>query len=62
MKKKLLLTTLMLCCMSMAFAQGKRVKVTGDVADYETNEPIVAATVQLMSLPDSTFLDRRAHV
>ena len=56
MKKKLLLTTLMLCCMSMAFAQGKRVKVTGDVADYETNEPIVAATVQLMSLPDSTFL------
>ena len=56
MKKKLLLTTLALCCMSIAFAQEKRVKVTGDVTDYETNEPIIAATVQLLSLPDSTFL------
>ena len=56
MKKKLLLTTLVLCFMSMAFAQEKKVKVTGDVTDYETNEPIIAATVQLLSMPDSTFL------
>ena len=56
MKKKLLLTILATCCMSMVFAQDKRVKVTGDVTDYETNEPIIAATVQLLSLPDSTFL------
>lgn len=56
MKKKLLLTTLALCCMSIAFAQDKKVKVTGDVTDYETNEPIIAATVQLLSMPDSTFL------
>ena len=56
MKKKLFLTALALCCMSMAFAQDKKVKITGDVTDYETNEPIIAATVQLLSLPDSTFL------
>ena len=56
MKKKLLLTALTLCCMSIAFAQDKKVKVTGDVTDYETNEPIIAATIQLLSLPDSTFL------
>ena len=56
MKKRLLLTILATCCMSIAFAQDKKVKVTGDVTDYETNEPIIAATVQLLSLPDSTFL------
>ena len=56
MKRKLLLTALALCCMGMAFAQDKKVKVTGDVTDYETTEPIIAATVQLLSLPDSTFL------
>ena len=56
MKKKLLLIAIVLCHMSIAFAQEKKVKVTGDVTDYETNEPIIAATVQLLSLPDSTFL------
>lgn len=56
MKKKLLLTLLVLCHMSIAFAQDKKVKVTGDVTDYETSEPIIAATVQLLSMPDSTFL------
>ena len=56
MKKKLLLALLALCYMGMAFAQDKKVKVTGDVTDYETSEPIIAATVQLLSMPDSTFL------
>ena len=55
MKKKLLLTTLAICCMSMAFAQEKNVKVTGDVTDFETAEPVIAATVQLLSMPDSVF-------
>ena len=55
MKRKLLLMALMMCCMSIAFAQEKRVKVTGDVTDYETSEPIMAATVQLLSMPDSAF-------
>lgn len=55
MKKKLLLTILAACCMSTAFAQDKKVKVTGDVTDYETTESIIAATIQLLALPDSTF-------
>ena len=56
MKKKLLLIAMALCHMSIAFAQEKKVKMTGDVTDYETNGPIIAATVQLLSMPDSTFL------
>ena len=58
MKKKLFLTTLALCCMSMAFAQDKKVKITGDVTDYETNEPIIATvvTAELLTRP---MLQRR---
>ena len=55
MRKKIFLTALALCCMSIAFAQDKRVKITGGVTDYENAEPIIAATVQLLSMPDSTF-------
>ena len=55
MKKKLLLTIWAICSMSIAFAQDKKVKITGDVTDYENAEPIIAATVQLLSLPDSIF-------
>ena len=56
MKRKLLLMALSMCCVSIAFAQDRRVKVTGEVTDYETNEPVIAATVQLLSLPDSSFV------
>ena len=55
MKRKLLLTVLALCYMGIAFAQDKKVKITGDVTDFETAEPVIAATIQLLSLPDSTF-------
>ena len=55
MKKKLLLAILAICSMSIAFAQERNVKVTGNVTDYETTEPIIAATVQLLSMPDSAF-------
>ena len=55
MKKKLLLTIWAICSMSIALAQDKKVKITGDVTDYENAEPIIAATVQLLSLPDSIF-------
>ena len=56
MKKKILLLALTICHMGIALAQDKKVKVTGDVTDYETTEPIIAATIQLLSMPDSTFL------
>ena len=56
MKKKLLLIAMVLCHIGMVSAQDKKVKMTGDVTDYESEEPIIAATVQLISMPDSTFL------
>ena len=56
MKKKILLLALAICHMGIALAQDKKVKVTGNVTDYETTEPIIAATIQLLSMPDSTFL------
>ena len=55
MNKKLLLTILSLCYMGITFAQDRKVKVTGDITDFETAEPIIAATIQLLSLPDSVF-------
>ena len=55
MKKKLFLAMLAICHMSMAIAQDRKVKVTGDVTDFETAEAVIAATVQLLSMPDSTF-------
>ena len=55
MKKKLLLAVLAVCCIGMASAQDRKVKVTGDVTDYETAEAVMTATVQLLALPDSTF-------
>ena len=46
---------LAVCHIGLAFAQDKKVKVTGDVTDYETAEAVIAATVQLLALPDSSF-------
>ncbi len=46
---------LAICHIGLAFAQDKKVKVTGDVTDYETAEAVIAATVQLLALPDSSF-------
>ena len=56
MKKTLLMLMLALCTVGAGFAQEKRVKVTGHVTDFETAEPVGMATIQLLTLPDSTFL------
>ena len=55
MKKRFLLMLMVMCLAGVSFAQTERVKVTGNVTDYETAEPILQATVQLLALPDSTF-------
>ena len=55
MKKVLLLFVLALCFIGDSFAQDKKVKVTGNVTDFETAEPVGMATVQLLALPDSIF-------
>lgn len=55
MKKLLFLLVVALCGVSGSMAQDRKVRVTGNVTDYETSEPVIAATVQLLALPDSTF-------
>ena len=55
MKKRILLMLVALCMVGVGFAQTERVKITGNVTDYETAEPILQATVQLLALPDSAF-------
>ena len=55
MKKVMLLLAVALCSVSGSFAQDKKVRVTGNVTDYETAEPVGMATVQLLALPDSSF-------
>ena len=55
MKKLLLLFAVTLWGVSGSMAQDRKVKVAGNVADYETSEPVIAATVQLLALPDSSF-------
>ena len=57
MKRKILLFLLALCTASIGFAQEKRVKITGHVSDHETSEPVMMANIQLLTLPDSTFLN-----
>lgn len=44
----------MLCCMSIT-AQSK-FNINGTIIEKGTNEAVVSATVQLLSLPDSTFV------
>ena len=56
MKKTLLMLLLALCTVGAGYAQDKHVKVTGHVTDFETSEPVGMATIQLFTLPDSTFL------
>ena len=55
MKRTLLLMLVALCTIGVSVAQTERVKVTGNVTDYETLEPVMQATIQLLTLPDSTF-------
>lgn len=45
---------LMLLCTFSIFAQNKVITVSGRVVESDTKEPAAQATVQLLSLPDST--------
>ena len=55
--KKLILLLLLVCTgTTLSWAQGsKRVTVSGTVVDGDDKSPIAQATVQLLSLPDSTM-------
>ncbi|MDO4162775.1 MAG: TonB-dependent receptor [Bacteroides sp.] len=54
MRKIITGTVLMLATALSAFSQTKSITVSGRVMEGDTNEPAVQATVQLLSLPDST--------
>ena len=57
MKKLVLLLLLVCTCATLSWAQsGKRITVTGSVIDGDDKSPVGQATVQLLSLPDSTMV------
>lgn len=55
MKRIFALLTSLLLLLVCASAQNKRIVVSGSIMESDTKEPIEQATVQLFSLPDSTF-------
>lgn len=56
MKRLVFLALLMGLCSAISFAQNRRVSVAGTVLDGGDNSPVVQATVQLLSLPDSAMV------
>ena len=56
MKKYLFLTLLIGLSSAISFAQSRRGSVAGSVVDEMDGTPIVQATVQLLSLPDSAMV------
>ena len=55
MKRILLSLSLLLLVSFTAVAQNKQGTVTGKVVDVTSEEGLIAASVQLYSLPDSVF-------
>ncbi|SHE61149.1 CarboxypepD_reg-like domain-containing protein [Bacteroides faecichinchillae] len=55
MKKVSAFMVLMLLCTISIFAQNKLISVSGRVMESDSEEPAAQATVQLLSLPDSTY-------
>ena len=56
MKKYLFLALLIGLSTAISFAQNQRVSVSGTVLDNEDSSPVVQATIQLLSLPDSAMV------
>ncbi|MDR1004731.1 MAG: TonB-dependent receptor [Prevotellaceae bacterium] len=54
--KSLIGTVLLLTTSLFAFSQTKNITVTGRVLEGDTKEPAVQANVQLLSMPDSTYV------
>ena len=55
MKRLAFLVLLIGLSTTMLFAQSGKIAVSGTVLDKEDNSPVMQATVQLLSLPDSTM-------
>ncbi|MGX8683594.1 MAG: carboxypeptidase-like regulatory domain-containing protein, partial [Bacteroidales bacterium] len=55
-----LLFLLMLLVTATAVAQTRNITVRGKVVDKDSGEPVVQATVQLMTMPDSAYVNGAA--
>lgn len=62
MKKVLLWMVFLATGTLSSFAQTKNITVSGNVVDADTKESVLQATVQLLSLPDSTYIAGAATV
>ena len=60
MKKLLFLTFISLMAAVSVVAQTRNITVKGKVVEKDTGDPVVQATVQLLSLPDSTYINGAA--
>lgn len=57
MKRKLLSTLLLFVCLcSLAQGTGGKATVTGTVVDNDDNSPVIQATVQVLSVKDSSMV------
>ena len=56
MKKLLSILIMCVCASAFAMAQKKDVVVSGSVLDKGTSEPVIQATVQLLTVKDSAFV------
>ena len=56
MKRLLSFVIVCVCASAMAIAQEKNVVVSGSVQDKKSSEPVMQATVQLLTVKDSTFV------
>lgn len=46
----------------VSIAQNKNITVSGKIVEADTQEPVIQATVQLLSLPDSTYINGAATI
>ena len=56
MKKLVSFILMCVCASTLALAQKKNLTLSGTVSDKETAEPVMQATVQLLTVKDSTFV------
>lgn len=60
MKKLLFCFFMSLLMVASAVAQTRNITVRGKVIDKDSGEPVVQATIQMLSLPDSTYVNGAA--
>ena len=60
MKKLLFCLFMSMLVVASAIAQTRNITVRGKVLDKDSGEPIVQATVQMLALPDSTYINGAA--